>query len=384
MSGAVVPPDATGAPVQQLGSREFSVGGAIELARGIISRGFPTLLIASVILCAAMVPNWALGFAAQMSVEADRDAQERAVPADSVDHAASDGDEQGGDAADAAYEADAADADDGAARGRTRFGRFMMSEDVEWSPRTKALMAASNVASVVLGLLVHLPLAMGTIGIGLSLARGGSPRIGEILKGYRRLPTQILCYILQALAIAPAMATGWLMVALSLGMAAGAAMGLGGGSGAMGAAGLLLVAAALAAASVPLICLGAWLSARIALSICAVVDPAMGGLGAAAAIGACWRATSGSALGLIGLYLLCAVAAAFTAACCFVPFIVIGLPACLAAISAAWALLAWRVRADAPECIVRDPLGPGLWATPSAIAARTAASPSGAPPDFGA
>lgn len=357
---------------------DFSVGAAIDLARGILSRGFPTLLIASAILCAAMIPNWVLQFAAQLSLDADRDRQEAAAMRESSSARPA----AGADMALAATSS-GSDAEEEPASIRSGLARLMMSEDVEQSPRTRALMIASNAASVVLGILVHLPLAMGTIGIGLSLARGGSPRIRDILAGYRRLPTQVLCYILQLMALAPAMLVAGTLVAISLAMLATAAMDAGSGTAVTGSLAFLLIGAALAAASVPFMCVAAWLSARLALALCAVVDPAMRGVSAVGALAATWRATSGSALGLIGLYLLCAVVAAFTAACCFIPFIVIGLPACMAAIAAAWALLVRRVQADAPECIIRDPAAPGMWSAPSAIAARVAGQSAGVPADFG-
>ncbi len=348
----------------------FSISATIELAKGIMARGFTALLLCSLMLLAAQVPPQILAMAQAISAGVDR--SEQGVDASGRAFAR---------ASRAAYiravsAADAdEDVDDGSVRGALR--EAFLSDGPDPSPRTIALGFASNCFSVLWGFGVQLPLGVGAFLIAIRIARGESPGVMEIFHGYRRLPAQWGAVILQYLASMPLYAAAALLVVLATVLfvfpstlqETAPAMKV--GAAAVGGA-LILV-------SLPVFAVATWIAVRMTFCVLAVVDPAMGGLGPIAAVGSAWRISKGNVFGLIGLFIILFLVAMFTTLCCLVPLFVIGVPTIFALFAAAWLLLMRCERPNAPELIARGP--DGTWALPSQ---RTPAfDPSAsAPPDF--
>ncbi len=347
----------------------FSISATIELAKGIMARGFTALLLCSLMLLAAQVPPQILATAQAISAGVDRSEQgvdgsggpgTRATPAGRRAPAAADADE---------------DVDDGTVRGALR--KALMSDGPDPSPRTIALGFASNCFSILWGFGVQLPLGVGAFLIAIRIARGESPRVMEIFHGYRRLPAQWGAVILQYLASMPLYAAAALLVVLATVLfvfpstlqETAPAMKV----GASAVGGILILV------SLPVFAVATWIAIRMTFCVLAVVDPAMGGLGPIAAVGSAWRISKGNVFGLIGLFIIVFLVAMFTTLCCLVPLFVIGLPTIFALFAAAWLLLMRCERPNAPELITRGP--DGTWALPSQ---RTPAfDPSASvPPDF--
>jgi hypothetical protein len=347
----------------------FSISATIELAKGIMARGFTALLLCSLMLLAAQVPPQILAMAQAISARVDRSEQgvdgssgsgTRATPAGRRASSAADADE---------------DVDDGSVRGALR--EAFLSDGPDPSPRTIALGFASNCFSILWGFGVQLPLGVGAFLIAIRIARGESPGVMEIFHGYRRLPAQWGAVILQYLASMPLYAAAALLVVLATVLfvfpstlqETAPAMKV--GAAAVGGA-LILV-------SLPVFAVATWIAVRMTFCVLAVIDPAMGGLGPIAAVGSAWRISKGNVFGLIGLFIILFLVAMFTTLCCLVPLFVIGVPTIFALFAAAWLLLMRCERPNAPELIARGP--DGTWALPSQ---RTPAfDPSAsAPPDF--
>lgn len=317
----------------------FSLSATIELAKGILSRGFTALLLCSLALLVAQVPPQILAIAQGISAQADL--------AEATQTAATQ------------PEADAPEGDAGTAASQRPFRdalrQVLMSAGPDPSVRTRALGLVSNCFSVVWGFLVQLPLTAGIFLIAIRVARGESPGVQGILHGYRRLPAQWGAIILQYLATLPvyAIAVGLALISVMLfvfpktlsetapAVSVGAPL-----------VGLVLLALAL-----PLFIVATWLAIRLTFCILPVIDPAMDGRGPVAAVGTAWRISRGHALELIVLFLLVFVIAVVTAMCCGIPLIIIGLPTIFALFAAAWLLLMRRECPNAPELISRGPDG---------------------------
>ena len=339
----------------------FSLSATIELAKGILSRGFTALLLCSVALLVAQVPPQILAMAQVISAEADREEAATAAAARPVD---------------ATTPADAgADGSEGPFREALR--QALMSDGPDPSARTIALGFLSNCFSIVWAFLVQLPLSVGTFLIAIRVARGESPGVQDILQGYRRLPSQWGAIILQYLATMPlyGMAAGLVVLSTVLFLfpqtLADTAPGVTVGAAVVGV--ILLIAA------LPIFVVATWLALRLTFCVLPVVDPAMGGRGPVASVGTAWRISRGHVLELIVLFLLVFVIAVVTVMCCGIPFIIIGLPTIFALFAATWLLLMRRECPSAPELIMRGP--DGSWG----LASRRvpAFDPSAtAPPDF--
>lgn len=350
-------------------SPAFSLSATIELAKGIMSRGFTVLILCSLALLVAQVPPQVLAMAQVISAEADR--EEAASTAVSRSASAAGSRSAGAGASDGAGEESA----EGGFRGALR--EALMSDGPDPSARTVALGFVSNCFSLVWAFLVQLPLAVGAFLITIRLARGESPGVQDILHGYRRLPAQWGAVILQYLASMPlyAMAAGLILLSTVLfvfpqtlnetvpSVKVGAAL-----------VGMLLLVPAL-----PIFAIATWIAIRLTFCVLAAVDPAMGGRGPVAAVGTAWRVSRGHVLELIVLFMLVFVITLVTAMCCLVPLFVIGLPAVFALLGAAWLLLMRRECPGAPELIARGP--DGSWGLPSQRVPGFDPS-ANAPPDF--
>lgn len=332
----------------------FSLSATLELTKGIVARGFVTLIVCSLVLLVAQVPPQVLGFAQAMSQVADeRDPALGAAPSAAA----------------------TAQDDEGSVPETVR--KALRSGDRRSSARTTMLGVIANCFSLVWGFLVQLPLSIGAILIAVRLGRGESPGAQDILHGYRRLFAQLGALILQYLATLPvyAVAAGLIVAGVALLVIPEKAAEVVPVVRASAAAvGLVLILIAL-----PIFVVGIWLTMRVTFCVLCVADPAMGGCGPIESIRASWRATRGHALELIVLFLLMGVVVVVTVACCLIPLIIIGLPVVIALLAAAWLLLMQRVRPDAPELIARRP--GGSWGLPSQY--PSAFDPSAAtPPDF--
>ncbi len=339
----------------------FSISATIELAKGILSRGFTALLLCSVALLMAQVPPQVLAMAQVISAEADRAEAVTAAASRPVDATAQD------DAGTAASEDPFRDA----------LRQALMSDGPDPSARTIALGFASNCFGLVWALLVQLPLTVGTFLIAIRVARGESPGVQDILQGYRRLPAQWGAIILQYLATMPlyGMAAGLAVLSTVLFLfpktLADTAPGV--------TVGAVVVGVILLVATLPIFAVATWLAVRLTFCVLPVIDPAMGGRGPVAAVSTAWRISKGHVLELIVLFLLVFVIAVVTAMCCGIPLIIIGLPTIFALLAATWLLLMRRECPGAPELIMRGPDGSWGLASKRVPAFDPSAT---APPDF--
>ena len=319
----------------------FSLSATIELAKGIMSRGFTALLLCSLALLVAQVPPQVLAMAQVISAEADREEAATAAASRPADATAQD------DVGTAASEDPFRDA----------LRQALMSDGPDPSGRTIALGFLSNCFSVVWAFLVQLPLTVGIFLIAIRIARGESPGVQDILQGYRRLPAQWGAVILQYLATLPiyAAAAGLALIALVLFVSpqtlAETAPAV--------KAGAALIGLALLVLALPVFIVATWLAIRLTFCLFPVIDPAMGGCGPVDAVGTAWRISKGHVLELIVLFLLVFVIAVVTVMCCGIPFIIIGLPTIFALFAATWLLLMRRECPNAPELISRG--SDGSW-----------------------
>ncbi len=339
----------------------FSLSATIELAKGILSRGFTALLLCSLALLGAQVPPQTLAMAQVISAEADKEEATTSAASRPVDVTAAD------------------DADTAVSEGpfRDALRQALMSDGPDPSARTVALGFVSNCFSIVWGFLVQLPLTVGAFLIAIRTARGESASVMDILHGYRRLPAQWGAIILQYLATMPlfGMAAGLVVLSTVLfvfpqtlsetapGVTVGAVV-----------AGLILLVIAL-----PIFAVATWLAVRLTFCVLPVIDPAMGGRGPVAAVGTAWRISRGHVIELIVLFLLVFVIALVTAMCCGIPLFIIGIPTIFALFAAAWLLLMRRECPNAPELITRGPDGSWGLASQRTLAFDPSAT---APPDF--
>lgn len=339
----------------------FSLSATIELAKGIMSRGFTALLLCSLAVLVAQVPPQFLAIAQAISAQADlaESKQTAATQPAEVDDAG----ESGSDGTNGPL--------------RTAIRKALMSDGPDPSARTIALGFLSNCFSIVWAFLVQLPLTAGIFLIAIRIARGESPGVQDILHGYRRLPAQWGAVILQYLATLPiyAAVAGLALIALLLFVSpqtlAETAPAV--------KAGAALIGLALLVLALPVFIVATWLAIRLTFCLFPVIDPAMGGCGPVDAVGTAWRISKGHVLELIVLFLLVFVIAVVTVMCCGIPFIIIGLPTIFALFAATWLLLMRRECPSAPELIMRGP--DGSWG----LASRRvpAFDPSAtAPPDF--
>ena len=339
----------------------FSLAATIELAKGILSRGLASMMLCSLAMLVVQVPPQTLVIAQALSAQADEAAAEAAATSEPESGSASD-------------DADADGSEEGF-RGALR--EAVMSDGPDSSGRTIALGMASNCFGLVWGLLVQLPVTVGSFLIAIRLARGESPGIKDILHGYRRLPAQWGAIILQYLASMPpyAVAAGLSLLSIVLFVfpqtLAETVPALTVGATAVG---LVLLALAL-----PIFIFATWIAIRLTFCVLPVVDPAMGRRGPVESFGIAWRISRGHVIELVVLLLIAFVIAVGTAMCCIITLFIIGLPALFALFAAAWLLLMRRECPNAPELIARNP--DGSWGLPSRRAQPLDPSAS-APPDF--
>jgi hypothetical protein len=354
----------------------FSISATIELAKGIMARGFTALLLCSLMLLAAQVPPQILATAQAISAGVDRSEQGVGGSSGSGTRDTKSGTVLADiNVPGQTQQLRVEDVDDGTARGALR--KLLLSDGPDPSPRTMALGVASNCFSILWGFGVQLPLGVGAFLIAIRIARGELPGVMEMFHGYRRLPAQWGAVILQYLASMPLYAVSALLLVLATVLfvfpstlqETAPAMKV----GAAAVGGVLILV------SLPVFAVATWIAVRMTFCVLAVVDPGMGGLGPIAAVGSAWRISKGNVFGLIGLFMIVFVIAMATALCCIVPLFVIGLPTIFALFAAAWLLLMRRERPNAPELIVRGP--DGAWGLQSARAPAFDPSAS-VPPDF--
>jgi hypothetical protein len=354
----------------------FSISAAIELAKGIMARGFTALLLCSLILLAAQVPPQMLVMAQAISAGVDRSEQGTGGSSGSVTRDTKSGTVLADiNVLGQTQQLHVEDVDDGTTRGALR--KLLLSDGPDPSPRTIALGFASNCFSILWGFGVQLPLSVGAFLVAIRIARGDSPGVMEIFHGYRRLPAQWGAVILQYLASTPIYAAAAALIVLAVVLflfpstLQETAPAIQVGAAAVGGALIVL--------SLPVLVVATWIAVRMTFCVLAVADPAMGGIGPIAAVGSAWRISKGHVFGLIGLFIIVFLVAMVTALCCLVPLFVIGLPTIFALFAAAWLLLLRRERPNAPELIARGP--DGTWGLPSQRV--PVFDPSAAvPPDF--
>ena len=179
---------------------------------------------------------------------------------------------------------------------------------------------------LIYSIFVLLPLLAGLIWMGLRAARGQTPMIGDILRGYRRFPTvlgvAVLVYILALIPVILALAVGAAIIFFGVGFEVFK------DSVQQQNFDSFSKAALLGAGVWTLICFIVmyWILLRTSFALLVAVDESISARGPLACIEMSWKMTRGRALSLLGLFITVGVMMLATfLACCF-PVIGLGYP----------------------------------------------------------
>ena len=192
---------------------------------------------------------------------------------------------------------------------------------------------------LIYSIFVLLPLLAGLIWMGLRAARGQTPMIRDILRGYRRFPTVlgtcVLVYIL-------------ILIPLILALAVGAAIIFFGVGFEVFKDGVqqqdfdsFSKAALLGAGAWTFICIIVmyWIGLRTSFSLLVAVDESISARGPLACIEMSWKMTRGRALSLLGLFITIGVMTLATLFACCLPVIGLGYPLALTMYGLAYNML---------------------------------------------
>lgn len=192
---------------------------------------------------------------------------------------------------------------------------------------------------LIYSIFVLLPLLVGLLWMGLRAARGQTPMIGDILRGYRRFPTVLgTCVLVYILILIP--------IICAVGVGAAIAF-FGGGLEAM-KDGLqktdfdnYSLVAILVAFGWALICLVVmyWIGLRTSFALLVAVDESISARGPLACIEMSWKMTRGRALSLLGLFITMGVMMLATLFACCLPVIGLGYPLALTMYGLAYNML---------------------------------------------
>ncbi len=187
-----------------------------------------------------------------------------------------------------------------------------------------------------------LPLWAGVIACFISIMREGTPRLGLIFEGYRRFPrvlgAAVLLWVVQVIPLLLGFAV---IIAIS-------AFGVGLDRFKDGVQRADLdgysVVALVAGGAWLLACLivAWWIQLRTLFTLFVIVDPSRPDQGVVASIEQSWLMTRGSALSLLGLCITLSLLTNVTMLCCCAPLVLVGIPVCLAVLTAAYLQLLER------------------------------------------
>ena len=218
-------------------------------------------------------------------------------------------------------------------------GLFFVQQQNPDQPIWPAISGGAACFALIYSIFVLLPLLAGLLWMGLRTARGQTPMIGDILRGYRRFPTVLgTCVLMYILILIP----------LILAFAVGAALIYFGVGFEVFKDGLqkqdfdsFSKAAILGAGAWFLICLVVtyWIGLRTSFALLVAVDESISARGPLACIEMSWRMTRGRALSLLGLFITVGVIMIATTLCCCLPVIGLGCPLALTIYGLAYNML---------------------------------------------
>lgn len=215
------------------------------------------------------------------------------------------------------------------------FGQQKNPDQPAWA----AIFGGVGCFILIYSIFVLLPLLAGLLWMGLRAARGQTPMIGDILRGYRRFPTVLgTCVLVYILILIP--------IICAVGVGAAIAF-FGGGLEAM-KDGLqktdfdnYSLVAILVAFGWALICLVVmyWIGLRTSFALLVAVDESISARGPLACIEMSWKMTRGRALSLLGLFITMGVMMLATLFACCLPVIGLGYPLALTMYGLAYNML---------------------------------------------
>jgi uncharacterized membrane protein len=191
----------------------------------------------------------------------------------------------------------------------------------------------------IYSIFVLLPLLAGLIWMGLRAARGQTPMIGDILRGYRRFPTVlgtcVLVYILILIPLILALAVGAAIIFFGVGFEVFK------DSVQQQNFDSYSKAALLGAGAWVFICFIVmyWIGLRTSFALLVAVDESISARGPLACIEMSWKMTRGRALSLLGLFITVGVMTFATLFACCLPVIGLGYPLALTMYGLAYNML---------------------------------------------
>ena len=192
---------------------------------------------------------------------------------------------------------------------------------------------------LIYSIFVLLPLLAGLIWMGLRAARGQTPMIRDILRGYRRFPTVlgtcVLVYILILIPLILALAVGAAIIFFGVGFEVFK------DSVQQQNFDSFSKAALLGAGAWTFICIIVmyWIGLRTSFSLLVAVDESISARGPLACIEMSWKMTRGRALSLLGLFITIGVMTLATLFACCLPVIGLGYPLALTMYGLAYNML---------------------------------------------
>jgi uncharacterized membrane protein len=215
------------------------------------------------------------------------------------------------------------------------FGQQKNPDQPAWS----AISGGIGCFILIYSIFVLLPLLAGLIWMGLRAARGQTPMIGDILRGYRRFPTVlgvvVLMYILALIPVILALAVGGAIIFFGVGFE-------------VFKDGVqqqdfdsFSKAALLGAGAWTFVCIIVmyWIDLRTSFSLLVAVDESISARGPLACIEMSWKMTRGRALSLLGLFITIGVMTLATLFACCLPVIGLGYPLALTMYGLAYNML---------------------------------------------
>ena len=215
------------------------------------------------------------------------------------------------------------------------FGQQKNPDQPAWS----AISGGIGCFILIYSIFVLLPLLAGLIWMGLRAARGQTPMIGDILRGYRRFPTVLGTYVLVYILI---------LIPLILALAVGAAIIFFGVGFEVFKDGVqqqdfdsFSLVAFLGAGAWAFICsiVMYWIGLRTSFALLVAVDESISARGPLACIEMSWKMTRGRALSLLGLFITMGVMMFATLFACCLPVIGLGYPLALTMYGLAYNML---------------------------------------------
>jgi uncharacterized membrane protein len=215
------------------------------------------------------------------------------------------------------------------------FGQQKNPDQPAWS----AISGGIGCFILIYSIFVLLPLLAGLIWMGLRAARGQTPMIGDILRGYRRFPTVlgtcVLVYILILIPLILALAVGAAIIFFGVGFEVFK------DSVQQQNFDSYSKAALLGAGAWVFICFIVmyWIGLRTSFALLVAVDESISARGPLACIEMSWKMTRGRALSLLGLFITIGVMMLATLFACCLPVIGLGYPLALTMYGLAYNML---------------------------------------------